>query len=180
MAKCSLNLISSNELFFFSSKNNANITCYAAEHRCIESAKIRNKYPDRVPVSEIFLNWFFFSLYEPCLFCFFNTDCLPTTHCTIGDCGESVWVPDSGHWQEEVPGPLWHHSGSVHVDHQETHPAALWEGHLPVCGQDSPSVQVRTTIFDRSCILDPTCSVYASDLNSTVYDVWVRFISSLL
>lgn len=23
------------------------------EHRCVESAKIRNKYPDRVPVSEV-------------------------------------------------------------------------------------------------------------------------------
>ncbi|KAI4830888.1 hypothetical protein KUCAC02_002489 [Chaenocephalus aceratus] len=44
---------------------------HSLEHRCIESAKIRNKYPDRVPV--------------------------------IG--GESVWITDSGHRQEEVPGP---------------------------------------------------------------------------
>lgn len=25
--------------------------CLSTEHRCVESAKIRNKYPDRVPVS---------------------------------------------------------------------------------------------------------------------------------
>lgn len=60
----------------------------------------------------------------------------------LGDCGEGLWITDCGHRQEEVPGPLRHHSGSVHVDHQETHPAALREGHLPVCGQDRASIQV--------------------------------------
>lgn len=28
------------------------VACLSSEHRCVESAKIRNKYPDRVPVSE--------------------------------------------------------------------------------------------------------------------------------
>uniref|UniRef100_A0A4W6C5I9 GABA type A receptor associated protein like 2 n=1 Tax=Lates calcarifer TaxID=8187 RepID=A0A4W6C5I9_LATCA len=32
-------------------KNEHTLLCFCpAEHRCIESAKIRNKYPDRVPV----------------------------------------------------------------------------------------------------------------------------------
>lgn len=66
-----------------------------------------------------------------------------------GDCGEGVWITDRGHRQEEVPGPLRHHSGSVHVDHQETHPAAVREGHLPVCGHDGASVQVRGSVMTQ-------------------------------
>jgi len=60
-----------------------------------------------------------------------------------GDRGEGVGLSDRGHRQEEVPRALRHHGGPVHVDHQEAHPAALGEGHLPVRGQDGAPVQVR-------------------------------------
>lgn len=121
------------------------------EHRCIESAKIRNKYPDRVPVSDDDVT--------SSLFAFTTCQCVVplTSVCLsdlLGDCGESLWITDRGHRQEEVPGPLRHHSGSVHVDHQETHPAALREGHLPVCGQDRASIQVCATPNDIRHVID--------------------------
>ena len=60
-----------------------------------------------------------------------------------GDCGKGLRLSDCWHWQTEVSGSIRHHCGSVHVDHQEKDPASFWKGDLPVCGYDSPSVQVR-------------------------------------
>lgn len=61
-----------------------------------------------------------------------------------GDSGEGFGLSDCGHRQEEVPGAFGHHGGPVHVDHQETHPAAFRESHLPLRGQNRPAVQVST------------------------------------
>lgn len=134
---CVLEVFLTRKSSFDESCTNTNVLCvFSPEHRCIESAKIRNKYPDRVPVSQ----WRQTACdSQMCAFPCSNRVCLPS-----GDRGESIWITYRGHWQEEVLGPIWYHSGSVHVDHQETHPAAIREGHLPVCGQDSASVQVRT------------------------------------
>lgn len=62
--------------------------------------------------------------------------------CAAGDSGESFGLSDCGHRQEEVLGAFGHHGGPVYVDHQETHPAAFREGHLSLCGQNCPTVQV--------------------------------------
>lgn len=67
-----------------------------------------------------------------------------------GDRGEGASIEHRGHWQEEVPGPRRHYGGSVHDDHQETHPAAAGEGHLHVSGFGGACVQVRNKLHDHT------------------------------
>lgn len=64
------------------------------EHRCIESAKIRNKYPDRVPVSDVSeaSQQVFKDLFSGV------SSVIVVSPCVLpGDCGESVRIADSRH-----------------------------------------------------------------------------------
>lgn len=60
-----------------------------------------------------------------------------------GHSGEGLRISDCWYWQEEVLSSIWHHRGPVHVDHQEEDSTAIWEGHIPLCRQDCPTIQVR-------------------------------------
>lgn len=60
-----------------------------------------------------------------------------------GHSGEGLRISDCWYWQEEVLSSVWHHRGPVHVDHQEEDSTAIWEGNIPLCRQDCPTIQVR-------------------------------------
>lgn len=105
---------------------NTRVCHRALENRCMRSTEIRNKYPDRVPVS---------SASTSCPRVVDDVMVVISAVCGwSGHFGEGPSLKHCGRWQEGVFVAHWLDGGPVHVYNQETHQPAVRGTHVPVCG----------------------------------------------